>query len=113
MLKLGELVLAGGAWDGRQIVPADWVKRVTSPVIPIDRARRYGYHWYMGDVLVGSPPQPLHWVGGIGWGGQRLVAIPALDLVVSVNCGNYRKSGMEQSSVVNVVLTEVVLPSFV
>lgn len=114
MLKIGELVLAGGVWDGRQIVPADWVKRATSPVVTIDRARHYGYHWYMGDVLVGSPPQPLlHWVGGIGWGGQRLVAIPALDLVVSVSCGNYRKSGREQGMVVNVVLTEVVLPSFV
>jgi hypothetical protein len=67
----------------------------------------------MGDVLVGPPSPPLHWVGGIGWGGQRLVAIPALDLVVSVSCGNYRKSGREQGMVVNVVLTEVVLPSFV
>lgn len=111
MLKIGELALAGGAWNGKSIVPADWVKRATSPVVAIDRGRSYGYHWYMGNLPAGS--QPLHWLGGIGWGGQRLVAIPALDLVVSVNCGNYRRSGREQSSVVNAVLTEVVLPSFV
>jgi len=30
-----------------------------------------------------------------------------------MNCGNYRKSGVEQSRVNGVVLTEVVLPSFV
>lgn len=113
MLKIGELALAGGAWAGKPVVPADWVKRATSPVVAIDRGRSYGYHWYMGDVRVGSTPQPLHWKGGIGWGGQRLVVIPTLDLVVSMNCGNYRKSGMEQSGVLNVVLTEVVLPSFV
>lgn len=82
-------------------------------MVAINRARRYGHHWYMGDVLAGSPPQALHWLGGIGWGGQRLVASPALDLVVSKNCGNYRKSGLEQSRVVNDVLTEVVPPSFV
>jgi CubicO group peptidase (beta-lactamase class C family) len=113
MLKVGELALAAGAWNGKPIVPADWVKRATSPVVAIDRGRSYGYHWYMGDVPAGPLPQPLHWIGGIGWGGQRLVAMPALDLVVSVNCGNYRRPGMEQARVVNTVLTEVVLPSFV
>jgi hypothetical protein len=30
-----------------------------------------------------------------------------------MNCGNYRKSGLEQSRINAVVLTEVVLPSFV
>ncbi|HXW30664.1 MAG TPA: serine hydrolase, partial [Xanthobacteraceae bacterium] len=89
MLKLGQLALAGGMWNGRQIVASDWVKRVTTPVVAIDRGRSYGYHWYMGDVAAGAPPQPRHWVGGIGWGGQRLFAFPALDLVVAMNCGNY------------------------
>jgi CubicO group peptidase (beta-lactamase class C family) len=81
-------------------------------VVAIDRGRSYGYHWYMGDVTAGPPTQALHWVGSIGWGGQRLFAFPALDLVVAMNCGNYRKAGMEQNRVNGVVLTEVVLPSF-
>jgi hypothetical protein len=46
-------------------------------------------------------------------GGQRLFVFPALDLVVGMNCGNYRKPGLEQGRVNGVVLTEVVLPSFV
>ena len=50
MLKVGQLALAGGAWNGQQIVPADWVKRVTTQVVPIDRGRSYGYQWYMGDI---------------------------------------------------------------
>lgn len=113
LVKVGQLVLAGGRWNGRQVVPADWVKRVTTPVITIDRGRSYGYHWYMGDVIAGTPQQAHHWVGGIGWGGQRLVLFPAGDLVVAMHCGNYRRSGLEQSRVVEAVLTEVVLPSFV
>ena len=32
---------------------------------------------------------------------------------LAMNCGNYDKSGMEQTRVVNAVLTEVVLPAFV
>jgi hypothetical protein len=42
-----------------------------------------------------------------------LFAFPTLDLVVAMNCGNYRKSGLEQSHINAVVLNEVVLPSFV
>jgi CubicO group peptidase (beta-lactamase class C family) len=113
MLKVGELALAGGAWNGKQTVPADWVRRATTPVVTIDRSRSYGYHWYIGDVLAGTTPQVHHWVGGIGWGGQRLYVIPALNLVVAMNCGNYHKSGMEQSRITITVLTEVVLPSFI
>ena len=69
--------------------------------------------WYMGDLAAPTASQPFHWVGGIGWGGQRLFVFPALDLVVGMNCGNYRKPGLEQGRVNGVVLTEVVLPSFV
>ena len=111
MLKVGQLALAGGTWNGKQVVPADWVKRATTPVVAIDRGRSYGYHWYMGDIATGTTSQ--HWVGGIGWGGQRLWAFPALDLVVAMNCGNYGKSGLEQSRVASAIIAETVLPGFV
>jgi CubicO group peptidase (beta-lactamase class C family) len=112
-LKIGQITLADGMWNGKELVPTAWVERATAPVVAIDRGRSYGYHWYMGDITIGAPPRTLHWVGGIGWGGQRLFAFPALDLVVAMNCGNYRKSGLEQSRINAVMLYEVVLPSFV
>jgi CubicO group peptidase (beta-lactamase class C family) len=113
MLKVGQIALAHGIWNGKQVVPAQWVKSVMTAVVSIDRGRSYGYQWYMGDLAAGTPPDALHWEGGIGWGGQRLFEIPALDLVVAMNCGNYCKSGLEQNRVNTVVLTEVVLPGFV
>jgi len=114
MLKVGELVLAGGAWNGRQIVPADWVKRATTLVIGgVFGGFSYGYQWYIGDIEAGTPRRMLHLVAGVGWGGQRLVAMPALDLVVAMTCGNYRKSGAEQGRINRAILTEIVLPGFV
>ena len=113
MLKVGQIVLAGGNWSGRRLVPAEWVERATTAVVAIDRGRSYGYQWYMGDLAAGTASQSFHWVGGIGWGGQRLFVFPALDLVVAMNCGNYRKSGLEQNRVNTVVLTEVALSSFI
>jgi CubicO group peptidase (beta-lactamase class C family) len=96
LLKVGQIVLAGGNWSGRGLVPGEWVERATTAVVAIDRGRSYGYQWYMGDLAAGTASQSFHWVGGIGWGGQRLLVFPALDLVVAMNCGNYRKPGPEQ-----------------
>jgi CubicO group peptidase (beta-lactamase class C family) len=109
MLKIGQLALAGGAWQGKQLVPADWVQRITTPSITIEGARSYGYHWYIyGSTIDG---QRQHWFGGIGWGGQKLYVFPGLDLVVAMNCGNYGKLGMEQNRVNLAVLNDVVFPS--
>ena len=112
LLKVGQLMLASGEWNGRRIVPADWIKRVTTPVVTIEGDFKYGYQWYIGASAEGTPPNPPSFVTGIGWGGQRLHVVPARDLVVVIHCGNYAKTGREQRSVINAVLTEAVLPSF-
>jgi CubicO group peptidase (beta-lactamase class C family) len=44
LLRVGQMVLGNGAWQGRQIVPADWLKHSTEPVVSINRDRRYGWH---------------------------------------------------------------------
>jgi CubicO group peptidase (beta-lactamase class C family) len=113
LLKIGQLVLAGGAWDGRQIVPRDWVKRALAPVVTLQDGRRYGYHWYLGASPAIASQQRQPWVGGIGWGGQRLYVFPALDLVVAQYCGNYDKPNTEQRRISDVIIGEIVLPSFV
>ncbi|GLR87021.1 serine hydrolase domain-containing protein [Bradyrhizobium iriomotense] len=111
LVKIGQLMLAGGTWNGTSVVPADWVKRVTTPVVPTSAVRNYGYHWYMGDYNA-AQRQPLHWFGGVGWGGQILTVIPARDLVLVIHCGNYPKPGAEQFGVIRTIMGDVVLPSF-
>jgi CubicO group peptidase (beta-lactamase class C family) len=108
LLKVGQLALAGGAWQGKQIVPADWVKRITTPTVTIGDTRSYGYQWYIYDSTIDGRRQ--HWYGGIGWGGQKLYVFPESDVVVAMNCGNYNKPGQEQNRVNVAVLNEVVAP---
>jgi CubicO group peptidase (beta-lactamase class C family) len=110
LIKLGQLVLADGAWNGRPIVPADWVKRATTPVVAINDGRLYGYQWYMGEFVGGTPSQPMHWTGGFGWGGQYLLLFPAQGLVIVAHCGNYGKPGREQRAMFRALLGDVVLP---
>ena len=112
-LKIGQLVLARGTWNGHQVVPLDWLKRTLTPAVTIADGRRYGYHWYLGASPAGTSQRWERWVGGIGWGGQRLYAFPDLDLVVAQFCGNYEKPGTEQRRINDAIITEIVLPGFV
>jgi CubicO group peptidase (beta-lactamase class C family) len=109
LLRVGQMVLMGGAWQGKQIVPHGWLQQSTIPAVAIEGSYRYGWHWYLGEVPIGSPSRSERLIMAAGWGGQRLFLVPALDLVVAMNAGNYRKSGVEQRRIANVVLTELVL----
>jgi CubicO group peptidase (beta-lactamase class C family) len=113
LLKIGQLVLAGGTWNARQLVPGDWLKRALTPAVTIADGRRYGYQWYLGASPAESSQHWERWVGGIGWGGQRLYVFPDLNLVVAQYCGNYDKPGAEQRRINDAIISDVVLPDFV
>ena len=91
LARIGQLVLNRGQCDGRQIVSSEWIVKSLQPYVPCDEQRQYGYFWYSGNFQYGSPPnRPItHWLGGFGYGGQRLFAMPDLDLGVAITCGNY------------------------
>src|SRR5262245_31979588 len=111
LVRVGQVVLAGGAWQGKQIVPQAWLQQSTTPVVTIEGPFRYGWHWYLSDVAIGSPSRSERMISGIGWGGQRLVLVPALDLAVAMNAGNYRKPGIEQRRIATALLNELILPA--
>ena len=74
MAKFGYLYLKGGVWEGRQIVPAEWVRASTTPQIKsTDSALDYGYQWWI---------QPDDSFAAHGLGGQYIFVHPKQDLVV-------------------------------
>ena len=114
--RIGSLMLHGGKVGDRAVVPADWLRRVTAPVVSADEVRRYGYQWFIIDIAFG---EPKGWAPGRlermwsaqGEGGQRLFVIPALQLVIAMTHGNYGKE--DQWMPPTRVLREVVLASVV
>jgi CubicO group peptidase (beta-lactamase class C family) len=88
LLRLGRLMLAGGAFEGRQVLPAAWVAATLQPSITVGRGPlRYGLHWWAGQVQRAG--RSLPWIAGLGNGGQRLVVVPELDLAVVFTAGAY------------------------
>jgi CubicO group peptidase (beta-lactamase class C family) len=83
MLTLGQLALRGGRWQGRQLVPRQWIadstraQVQTSGMTPI--AEEYGYQWWV-TTAAGHPA-----FAAAGFGGQLIEVVPDLELVVVVS----------------------------
>jgi len=88
LLRLGRMMLAGGRWQGQQVVPEAWVTATLQPSITVGTGPlRYGHHWWAGQVARGG--RSLAWTAGLGNGGQRLYVVPELDLAVVFTAGGY------------------------
>jgi CubicO group peptidase (beta-lactamase class C family) len=78
LAKIGYLYLRGGAWEGNQILPDGWAETSTTVQVNTGLDQRgldYGYQWWVERKRDGAA------FAGLGYGGQRLVVVPALDLV--------------------------------
>lgn len=84
LARMGRLVLDEGRWNGRQVVPAAWVRGMLAPC---SGSGDFGRHWWSGTVWIGG--QPVEWKGALGNGGQRMWIVPTLDLVVVTTAGEY------------------------
>jgi CubicO group peptidase (beta-lactamase class C family) len=88
MAKIGQLVLAGGRWNDRQIVSKAWIDASTKPRIEATGPYFYGYLWWLGRSL--HDGHEVHWDAALGRGGQSIRIVPELDLVVAVTAGYYQ-----------------------
>ncbi len=80
--RLGLLYLRDGKWDGRDLVPTDWIERSLKPHSDLDGGRGYGYMWWIyGPGTIASLPE-LTVYAARGTGGQLIALVPDLDLVV-------------------------------
>src|SRR5262249_46947685 len=88
MAKIGQLVLAGGRWNGRQIVSKGWIEASTTRKIQATDGQSYGYLWWLGHHKYNE--RDVDWIGALGRGGQSIRIVPELDLVVAVTAGYYQ-----------------------
>jgi CubicO group peptidase (beta-lactamase class C family) len=78
LARIGCLFLNNGAWRGRQIVEADWVRSSVRPsVTATTEGVKYGFKWW----LYPYQGERLAWAAS-GFGGQRLIVLPEYDLVL-------------------------------
>ena len=80
--KIGYLYLHGGAWNGKQIVPRDWVAMSIAPATGgRGNPGGLGIEWNATNGANGLQ------YGGNGRGGQILIVWPDLDMIVVTTAG--------------------------
>lgn len=93
MIKIGQLILNRGEYDGRRIVSSQWIDQIitlkisTNNVLPFTDG--YGYCWWTGQSSIGN------YSFANGYGGQFIVVVPKLNLVVVTT---NKWSGIESST---------------
>ena len=106
MLKWGMLVLQDGKWNGEQLIPADFVKKATSRIHTNKHgSAHYGYFWWGSDMKVGD--KTYNCISGRGAGGQFILVLPELDLIVVTTAHNKGMGKMLSST------PEMILPAFI
>ena len=85
-MKVGQLMLNGGTWEGRRILGGDFVPSASAPLYHL-RNLYYGFLWWGIDYPYKD--RTVHAFSAGGAGGQGIIVIPALDLVIGTFAGNY------------------------
>ena len=102
--KIGQLVLQGGVWEGRQVVPEGWIETSTRVHAPAGYGCDYGYFWWLCPLGTGH-----RLVEASGNGGQAILILPELDLVMVVNAGRYNDADVFER--IYALLEGVVIPA--
>lgn len=73
MLKIGQLFLHGGIYNGKRIIAEQYIREAVSPAIPdAEYGLGYGYLWWLGNG----------WYGCRGFGGQSITVVPDKEAVI-------------------------------
>ena len=107
LTRIGAMVLSGGMWNGRSVVPGDWIvaswrARTRSPFSGHD----YGFGWF----LTSADAHPLAYARG--YGGQMLYVIPDISLSVAITSDPTRPARSRgYAGALNRMLVEEIIPA--
>lgn len=114
MMKVGTLAMNKGQWKGEQLIPETYVTKATSPILyngdddiyggGKDVSKQgYGYFWWNAELKSGD--KTYYSASAQGGGGQFIVLIEELDLIVVTT------ASMREPTTLQLV-AERILPAF-
>ncbi|MGO6943169.1 serine hydrolase domain-containing protein [Rhizobium johnstonii] len=114
LARIGQVILQGGEWQGRSVIPKSWLDESFQPAAIVDigwRGMHYGYLWYLGEEAITDKTGTYgeRFIAAFGNGGQRLFVFPGFDFVLAITTGNYNSP--DQWMAPAALLFDVFLPS--
>jgi len=118
MAKIGLLVLNNGYWNGEQIIPKEWIITSTKLYVAESEFFDYGYQWWYrskrnkcwwNDPVHGGKTEHDMFLA-LGAGGQHIMIIRDLNMVIVTTSSDYNDDGMAHQKVPMVI--EEIVPIF-
>lgn len=118
MAKIGLLVLNNGNWNGEQIIRKEWINASTKPYVAESEFFDYGYQWWYrskrnkswwNNPVRGSKSEHEMFLA-LGAGGQYIMVIRDLNMVIVTTSSDYNNDGMDHQKVPMVI--EEIVPLF-
>ncbi len=115
LAKFGSLYLHAGRWNGKQVIPADWVEQSTRrhfkfrPRTGPDAGGEFGYSYFWWYNCVPTAAGPIEACAAVGNGQQRIFVLPGLDMTVTILAGRYNDPGA--STLGSRILREHIIPA--
>ena len=112
MLKLGQLYINKGVWEGNRILSEEWVNASFEKHTRLENVsdkNEYGYFWWHQPYEIDG--KTISSVEARGNGGQYIFILPELDTVVVITSGNYRKGQLLRQP--EKILSDYILPKLV
>lgn len=118
MAKIGLLVLNDGIWDNKQLVSKEWIHECTRPLVPESKFFDYGYQWWHHSRNTLQwwkepntvSPEEHDLVTAMGHGGQYIMIIRDLNLVVVTTASDFENGKLARSKIPMVI--EEIIPIF-
>jgi CubicO group peptidase (beta-lactamase class C family) len=95
MAKLGMLMLNDGQWQGKQVVPASWIRQMSTPSSQAT-AQDYGYYTWINHIVRSEPE-----FGAMGFKGQFITVLPKERAVVVMTAILPTDGGLRTGAYVN------------
>lgn len=105
-MKLAQLILNGGTWNGQRIISEEWARTSTSESVRL-RDRAYAWQWWVNEYDWHGETVKAYFAAGNG--GQIFMGIPAADLVIAFWGGNYSDRTLYRAQ--EVLIPKYILPA--
>lgn len=107
-LKLGQLYLDGGVWNGQRLISEDWARDSFAAHSSLNKSDDYGFAWWRYTAEING--RMIETYSASGNGGQILLVVPELDLTIMMNAGNYG-DGRSRNALQDQIMWKTILPA--
>lgn len=111
MARFGYLYLNNGRWDGKQVIPAEWIEESSKKQITVENGVDYGYLFWMRKTTNNATGKDIFTYQADGAGGQKIIIFPEQDMVAVVTAGEHlsSKDGSDTQGIVTDFVAQAVV----